>query len=116
MNYGIKQVVNVDEMIEEISKHRGERIDWVNKAKHSLFSSLGEILYNNYNKDVIAKYDETKNEKTIELELVVFGKKEYEYKIQQLKNIISNLDYETQKDILKSMDSDIEIKPKRKYI
>ena len=119
MNYGIKQTVDIDDMIDKISMHQGERIDWVNKAKHSLFDALGNELYNNFRKDVQEKYDEMKNEKTVELELVIFGKEEYRHRIQELTNIIAHLDYKTQKDILRVMDSDTEPKSKeikKKYI
>jgi hypothetical protein len=127
MNYKLRQVVNIDTLIDEIETRRGNKIDWVSRAKPVMFNALSEEMQKNMTGAI--QVHKVRNEEDffnvmgteLELNVVAFTQEEYNTKIKELQNCIKHLDYATQSRILKIMDKNYKIqtedlKPKRKYI
>jgi hypothetical protein len=130
MNYTLRQVVKVDSLIDNIETARGNKIDWITRAKPSMFDALSKEMQKTMTGAIIPHKIRNDNDyfnvigTELELNVVAFTRAEYDMKINELQHCIQHLDYSTQSRILKIMDKNYEpkpiteedIRPKKKYI
>jgi len=88
MIYGVRQMIQIDEMLDKISSIQGYNIDWEKRTSTELFKAISEEMQKNLIQEVKLHEDSMTRTREMELRLVVHSHSEYNNKIRQMKKIL----------------------------